>query len=157
MRSDKWVLSLLVSLAIVVTLFVIISFQEAGAQGGTHVSTVSIWWDEYAERASAEPVQWTSLIEFELRQGDEVLAAQGVVPDCEAADEPGAGQCGSDVSVTWDGLDPGAYQVWVRGTWTDGSETIYMKLDGGTEGNDHFWLLEEFSVDYVYYFPIILK
>lgn len=138
--------------------------QVAGTQitaGEPFTTTLSIWWDKYAE-SSGEPTRWASLVELDLRKGNEVIERRSIVPDCAAASVPSVGQCGSPIVVAWDtsGLGAGSYAIMARLTWvnTTTGEVVYGQVEGeSVHDGQHFYPFQEFDVAAQTYLPLIFK
>lgn len=157
MRKRKgWLilaLAVVVLLAGVAVYKITIQYDQGGAQalGVGSVRLAVDWGGDVYRSERADCGVWQASFNCELRRGGDLgVVLSRTLPIMAAASvgEPGTGQWGSEVILTWDTseLDVGEYETFVRLEVTDGEETVYGYVEGEGQDGDMFILVDKFRV-----------
>ena len=70
--------------------------------------------------------------------------------------EPGAGQWGSEATLTWDisNLEIGPYETFVRLEVTDGAEMIHGYVEGEGHDGNMFFVVDQFRIGQICFVPL---
>jgi len=164
MKSRHFVVPLVV-LAIAVSIVIIILMQNrnmpaAIAVGNSRSIWLSVDWggDIYqSERRDCNV--WIANFNCELRRGGDlgVVISQTIPISATATvGQPGTGQWGSEVLLTWDisNLDIGPYETFVRLEVTDGQEMLYGYMEGHGHDGNMFVLVDRFQIGQICFVPL---
>jgi len=162
--KNKVVVVGMILLAIVV-IVVLVGQNQVGPDpvlvvGDSRTITLRVDWggDVYQSERQDCGV-WTALFNCELRRGGGlgVIMTQTIPITATAAiGEPGTGQWGSEVTLTWDisGLDFGLYETFTRLEVTDGTETKYGYVEGSGHDGNMFVMVDKFQVGQTCFVPL---
>jgi len=102
---------------------------------------------------------WTALFNCQLRRGGgmgTVMTRTLPISATASVGEPGTGQWGSVVTLTWDisALEIGPYETFVRLEVTDGAEMLYGYVEGQGHDGNMFVIVDKFQIGAICFVPL---